>query len=95
MSIINNILWSFAEGIKSNTTSLTDFVTNKMIKLEPEIDWTSPEYDAHQLIRHLAFVWQNPEIYYNYKKIFGSSNCIVDHLEFVMSINSIEKRDYF
>ena len=87
MSIINNILWAFAEGIQSNTTSMTDFVTRKLMLSEPEINWIDPEFNAHQMIRHLSFVWQNPEMYLRSRL----TNSVWSCLELNMAICSKER----
>lgn len=81
MSIINNILWSFAEGIESNATSLSDFVIRRMTSLEPKIDWINFNTHAHQLISHLSFVYRNPKIYIKH----GGSNTIEDSLAFAIA----------
>lgn len=92
MSIINNILWAFAEDIKSNATSLNDIVIRKLMLSEPEINWIDFESNANQLIRHLSFVYQNPEMYLTPRLTDSVLGC----LELNMAICSKEmKRDYF
>lgn len=83
MTIINNILYSFANAKDSNLP-IADGMRRQLVKCEPNIGWHDVNSNAYEFIQHIGFVADNPKLY-----MFGNDMKIMTILENAIAANCV------